>query len=118
MKYILLMYHAEGAFNERELEEGMANAVATCHDLHSRGEYVSASPLKPIATATSVRVRDGKPAVTDGPFAETKEQLGGYVLVDVENIEAAIDIAARFPAAEKGTVEIRRLFDLPELPQT
>lgn len=117
MKYLLLMYHTEGVFSEQELEVEMANAVATCHDLHSRGEYVSASPLKPVATATSVRVREGKQTVIDGPFAETKEQLGGYVLVDVENIDEAIEIAAKFPAARKGTVEIRRLFDLPELPE-
>jgi hypothetical protein len=118
MKYILLMYHAEGAFSESELEQERKNAVATCHELHSRGEYVDASPLQPIATSTSIRVRNDRRSVTDGPFAETKEQLGGYVLIDVDGIDRAIEIAAQFPAARKGTVEIRPLFALENLPST
>jgi len=111
MKYILLMYHTEGVFSEEELPKERDNSVATCHNLHARGQYVNASPLQPVATAHSVRVRDGQAAVTDGPFAETKEQLGGYVLIDVDHLDEAIAVAEQFPAARRGTVEIRPLFE-------
>jgi hypothetical protein len=111
MKYLLLMYHSEGVFSDGELRDGMAQAVSTCHQLHAKGQYVDASPLRPVATATSVAVRDGRTVATDGPFAETKEQLGGYVLVDVNSLGEAIAIAERFPAANKGTVEIRPLVE-------
>jgi hypothetical protein len=111
MKYLLLMYNDEAVWAPDELPEAMAHAVASCHQLHARGQYVDASPLHPVATATSVRVRDGKRIVTDGPFAETKEQLGGYVLVEAGSVEEAQAIAARFPAAHRGTVEVRALLE-------
>ncbi|MEX0936886.1 MAG: YciI family protein [Pirellulales bacterium] len=111
MKYILLMYNEENAFSPDELPAAQADAVQTCHELHTQGKYVGASPLHPVATAASVGVREGRPVVTDGPFAETKEQLGGYVLIDVETLDEAIGIAARFPSAEKGTVEVRQLLE-------
>jgi len=109
MRYLLLMYNEEQAFDDAELAAAMDDALRTCHDLAARGQYVDAAPLQPVATATSVRVRDGKTHVTDGPMAETKEGRGGYVLVDVDNVEDAVSIASRFPSAIKGTVEIRRL---------
>jgi hypothetical protein len=86
------------------------------HSLQTDGQYVSASPLQPVSTATSVRVRDGKRLVTDGPFAETREQLGGYFMIDAKNLDEAIDIAGRIPGARKGTVEIRPVVELPNLP--
>ena len=78
---------------------------------------MAANPLHPTATATSVRVREGRSLVTDGPFAETREQLGGYFLIDVPNLDEAIRIAARIPGARKGTVEIRPVMEIPGLPQ-
>lgn len=77
---------------------------------------MSANPLQPVATATSVRVRSGKPVVTDGPFAETHEQLGGYFLVEAKDLNEAIAIAARIPGARKGTVEVRPVLELQGLP--
>jgi len=113
MKYILLMYHEEGSFSDEEMPAAMEMAVQACHDLHGKGQYLAASPLQSVETATSVRVKDGKRTVVDGPFAETKEQLGGYVLIEAENLEQAIEAASQFPAALKGTVEIRPLEDIP-----
>src|SRR5439155_1401006 len=83
---------------------------------HAAGQYVAASPLEPTATATSVRVRGGKQVVRDGPFAETKEQLGGYFLIDASDLDEAIAIAARIPMARRGTVEVRPVVQLADLP--
>jgi hypothetical protein len=96
----------------------MAESVALCHDLNAAGQYVSASPLHYINTATSVRVREGKALITDGPFAETREQLGGYYIVDVANLDEALEIAGRIPGARMGTVEVRPIFELDNLPVT
>src|ERR1700745_3677180 len=84
--------------------------------LRCNGQYLAANPLHPTSLAVSVRVRDGKRFVTDGPFAETREQLGGYFLVEANNLDEAIDIAARIPMARKGTVEVRPVIDIPGLP--
>ncbi|MCC6144284.1 MAG: YciI family protein [Candidatus Hydrogenedentes bacterium] len=112
MKYLLLMYHTEGVFSESELPPAREESVALCHELHAKGQYLAAAPLEPISTAQSVQVRNGKLSVTDGPFAETKEQLGGYILIDVDSMEKAVEIASRFPAAQRGTVEVRPIVDL------
>ena len=80
------------------------------------GQYLDASPLHPTATATSVRVREGKKIVTDGPFAETREQLGGYYLIEGKNLDEAIQIAERIPGARWGTVEIRPVMEITGLP--
>ena len=85
-------------------------------ELHAHGNYVAASPLHLTSTATSVRMRDNKRLVTDGPFAETREQLGGYFLINAENLDEAISIAARIPAAKWGTVEVRPVLDISGLP--
>jgi hypothetical protein len=82
-------------------------------ELTSRGQYLSGSPLHPSSSATSVRVRDGKRLVTDGPFAETREQLGGYMLIDVKDLDEAIAIAARVPLARTSTVEVRPVREGP-----
>lgn len=116
MKYMLFVYTAEDVYAEGERESCMAESVRLCHDLHRQGKYLAASPLQPVATATSVRVRAGKRIVTDGPFAETVEQLGGYFLVDAADLDEAIQIAARIPGARKGTVEIRPVHELTGLP--
>jgi hypothetical protein len=117
MKYLLLMYAEEGAWPPEDHRVALKESIDICHQLHAQGQYHGASPLQPPSTATCVRVRDGKPLVTDGPYAETKEQLGGYFLIDVENLEEAIAIAARIPGARRGTAEIRPLMEVPGLPE-
>ena len=117
MKYMLLIYGAEDAWTEEERARCMSDSTELCHDLAAKGQYLGASPLHPVATATSVQVRDGKRLVTDGPFAETTEQLGGYYVIDVTDLDEAIAVAGRIPGAKKGTVEIRPIFELPNLPQ-
>ena len=118
MKYMLLIYADENAWTDNERQRCYVESTELTHDLDSRGQYVSANPLQPVATATSVRVRDGKPIVTDGPFAETREQLGGYFLVDAKDLNEAIAIAGRIPGARKGTVEVRPIVEISGLPQT
>ncbi|MBA2113347.1 YciI family protein [Bremerella alba] len=116
MKYILLMYHTEGVFTQQELPKKMQYSIGLCEDLVAQGKFVGASPLQAISTATSLSAKSGRTEVRDGPFAETKEQLGGYVIVDVPNLDEAIAIAEKFPAAKRGTVEIRPLFPLQGIP--
>ena len=116
MKYMLLIYSAETAITDAERQHCYEESTELTHDLNARGQYLSANPLQPVATATSVRVREGKRLVTDGPFAETREQLGGYFLVDAKDLNEAIAIAARIPAARWGTVEVRPVIELAGLP--
>jgi hypothetical protein len=116
MKYLLLIYMGENAMSEPEREQCYKDSTQLACDLQANGHYLSANPLQPVAMATSVRVRDGKRLVTDGPFAETREQLGGYFLVEAKDLDAAIAIAARIPAARKGTVEVRPVMEIPGLP--
>jgi hypothetical protein len=116
MKYLLLIYMGENAMDESEREHCYKESTQLAQDLHSKGRYLAANPLQPVATATSVRVRDGKRHVTDGPFAETREQLGGYFLIDAKDLDEAIGIAARIPGAKVGTVEIRPVIEMPGLP--
>lgn len=118
MKYMLLIYSAESQWTESERAQCMVESAELCHQLSAEGKYLSASPLHFVATATSVRMRDGKALVTDGPFAETREQLGGYYLIDVANLDEAIDVASRIPAVRLGTVEIRPIFELDNLPSS
>ena len=116
MKYMLLIYMSETAMSESERQQCYKDSTDLAHDLTANGQYLSANPLQPVAMATSVRVREGKRLVTDGPFAETREQLGGYFLIDAKDLDAAMQVAARIPAAQKGTVEIRPVIDIPGLP--
>ena len=114
MKYMLLIYHDEkgwDAISETERQQIYADYRKLQEELVSSGQFVTGSELQPIATATSVRVRDGKELVTDGPFAETHEQLGGYFLIEAKNLDEATSIAARIPSAQTGTVEIRPLVE-------
>jgi hypothetical protein len=116
MKYMLLIYLADDAMSESEREKCYVDSAQLTQELNARGQYLSANPLHPTSTATSVRVREGKPLVTDGPFAETREHLGGYFLIDAKNLDEAIGIAARIPGARKGTVEIRPVMEIAGLP--
>jgi hypothetical protein len=119
MKYMLLCYDDEQAWENAgpaALQEAMNEAVQLTHELAAKGQYLTASPLHPTSTATSVRMRDGRKLVTDGPFAETREVLGGYYLIDVNSLDEAIAIAARHPGARVGTVEIRSVMELAGLP--
>ncbi len=116
MKYILLVYTDEKSWTEAEREHCYAESTELCQELASRGQYVAANPLQSASTATSVRVRNGKPVITDGPFAETREQLGGYFLVEAEDLNEALKIAARIPGARKGTIEVRPVMEISGLP--
>src|SRR6476619_667246 len=117
MKYMLLIYSDENAWAEGEREHCFAESIELTQALHSQGQYLGASPLHPVSTATSVRVRDGRRLVTDGPFAETREQLGGYFLVEARDLDEAIGIAGRIPLARTGTVEIRPVIEVGGLPE-
>jgi hypothetical protein len=116
MKYMLLIYMAEDAMTDDERQHCYRESTQLAHDLNAKGQFLATAPLQPVATATSVRVRDGKRLVTDGPFAETREYLGGYYLVNAANLDEAIDIAGRVPGARRGTVEIRPVLEIPGLP--
>ena len=116
MKYMLLIYHDEHALSESERAACYAESTQLAHDLHSSGQFVAANPLQPTTTAASVRVRNGQTNVIDGPFAETKEQLGGYFLVDAASLDEAVSIASRIPMARKGTVEVRPIIEIAGLP--
>jgi hypothetical protein len=102
---------------EAVLKAAIAEAVDLCHELNAKGQYVMASPLESVSKATSVRVRQGKPLVTDGPFAETREHLGGFYLIDAKDLAEAIEIAARHPGARVGTVEVRPVMEITGLPE-
>ena len=116
MKYMLLVYLDERAMDQAEREHCYVESAQLAQDLNSSGQYLDASPLHPVSTATSVRVRDGKRLVTDGPFAETREQLGGYYLIEANDLDEAIRIAERIPPARFGTVEIRPVMEISGLP--
>jgi len=112
MKYILLIYLEEkgwAALSEQQRQDIYSEYRTFTEEIIASGNYISGSELHPVSTATSVRVRDGKVLSTDGPFAETKEQLGGYYLVEAKDLDEATALAARIPSATTGTVEVRPL---------
>ena len=118
MKYMLLVYHNEQAFEalgEARHAAMLQESIRLAHQVASPGQYLAA-PLQPTSTATCIRVRDNKPVVTDGPYAETHEQLAGYFLIEAKNLDEAITIAAKVPGARIGTIEIRPIRDVPGLP--
>src|SRR6059036_513456 len=110
MKYILLIHHEED-LDENERQHLLAESVQLANQLHAKTQYLDAAPLHPTSETVSVSVRDGKRLVTDGPFAETREQIGGYFLIDARNLDEAIAIAARIPSARMGTIEVRPLVE-------
>ena len=116
MKYMLLVYLDEQVMSDEEREHCYVESAQLTQELNAKGQYLSASPLHPVATATSVRVRDGKRVVTDGPFAETREQLGGFYIVEARDLKEALDIAERIPPARFGTIEVRPVMEIPGLP--
>ena len=107
MKYMLLIYADEGVWTDSEREQCYKDSTDLTHELKASGHYLGASPLQSVSTATSVQMRNGKLLITDGPFAETREQLGGYFLVEAKDLDEALAIAARIPGAQIGSVEVR-----------
>jgi hypothetical protein len=116
MKYMLLIYLDEKALSEEERQKCYGDSIELTYQLHSKGKFLGANPLHPTATATTVRVREGRRLVTDGPFAETREQLGGYFLVDADDLDEALSIAEKIPMVHAGTVEVRPVIELDGMP--
>jgi hypothetical protein len=116
MKYILLIHHDE-VLDEDERQQLLGESVQLAHQLHQQRQYLDAAPLQPTTATMSVKVREGKRIVTDGPFAETREQIGGYFLIDAQDVDEAIDIAGRIPGARIGTVEVRPVREVEGLPK-
>jgi len=116
VKYMLLICRDESAWEKLSMTEQQqiyAETRKISDELTARGQYLAGFPLQPSSSATSVRVRDGKRIVVDGPFAETREQLGGYMIIDVKDLDEAIAIAARIPLARTSTVEVRPVREGP-----
>jgi hypothetical protein len=121
MKYMLLVHHDEESFNKRseaERQSLIQESVQLANELHASGRYFGAAPLHPTSETSCIRVRDGKRIVTDGPFAETREQIGGYFLIEAKSPDEAMDIAARIPGARIGTVEVRPVTEVAGLPES
>jgi hypothetical protein len=116
MKYMFLIYGAEDSWTEDERKACMIESMGLCEELAAQGKFVTSSPLESVATSRTIRVRDGQTLITEGPFAETTEQLGGYYILDLDDLDEAIAVAAKLPPAKKGTVEIRPLYPLDGLP--
>jgi hypothetical protein len=110
MQYLLMIYEEEKVWNalsEAERNQFYGEYMAYTDDIKKSGHWIGGNPLQPIHTATTVRVRDGKVSTTDGPFAETREQLGGYYLVEAKDLDEATRLAARIPGAKLGSIEVR-----------
>lgn len=117
MQYLLLIYQAEApaaaAVDDELMASELAAYAAFTREARERSLYVAGEALEPTATATSVRVQGGRTVVTDGPFAETKEALGGFYLLECQDLDEAIEMAAKIPAAKRGTIEVRPIWVLP-----
>ena len=111
MKYMMLIYSDEGAWEEGQRTQCYHDSARLARDLHASGKYLGASPLHSVATATSVRMRDGKRVVTDGPFAEAKEQIGGFWVIEAKDLDDALDWASQATIACRGPVEVRPFQD-------
>jgi len=118
MKYMLLIYLEEEALSQQERQQCYQESAAYARELHEQGKFLATAPLHPTSTATSVRVREGKRLVTDGPFAETREQLGGFYLINAKDLDEAIGIAGQIPAGRWGTVEIRPVIQVAGMPKS
>lgn len=119
MRYMLIAYDDEKYWQKagpQVHQAGIAEAVELTHEMARQGKYIMAAPLAWTDSATSVRVRNGKAVVTDGPFAETNEVLGGFYLIEADSMEEAIAFAARHPGARVGSVEVRPVMEIPGLP--
>jgi hypothetical protein len=116
MQYILFIYENEADYDSRsEAQNGtiFQEYLQLNRKLRDAGEYRSGERLQPVGTATTVRVRDGKTLTTDGPFAETREQLGGYYIIEAKDLDAAVSIAAKVPGARYGSIEVRPIRPMP-----
>lgn len=116
MKYLCLIYSDELQWERQpkaEMEKTVGEYMAFTQSIQQSGHYLGGNPLRPTRTATTVRVREGRTSTTDGPFAETKEQLGGYYLIEAADLNDAIQVAARIPGAKMGCIEVRPIMDLP-----
>jgi hypothetical protein len=117
MKYLCLIYDDEKMIADMSKADGdafMGEYFAYTNDIKASGHYVAGEALQPVSTATTVRIRNGKVSTTDGPFAETKEQLGGYYLVEAKDLNEAIQVAQRIPSARLGSVEVRPVVDFSQ----
>ncbi len=117
MRYLCLIYENEKAWESKpqaELEGIMGEYFAFTEDIRSNGKLVAGEALQPTPTATTVRVRNGKISTTDGPYAETKEQLGGFYLIDAKDLNDAIQVAAKIPGARDGSIEVRPVIDFSQ----
>ena len=113
MKYLLLIYRTEASMANQSPEDVSAAVkqyAAVAESLQARGQLLAAERLQPASTATTVRVKDAKTLTTDGPFAETKEQLGGFYFIEAKDLDEAIAVAAQLPAARTGSIEVRPIF--------
>lgn len=120
MKYLCLVYYSEAEVGQMSPEDWLAlnyECVAYGEEIAASGHRLGGSALEPTATAVTVRVRDGQTTVTDGPFAETREQLAGFYLLDARDIDDAVRTAARIPPARLGSIEIRPVRELPVPPE-
>jgi hypothetical protein len=117
MKFLVLMHAEDGAWPPEEHQVALQESIDVCNDLHSKGQFVDAAPLEPRGAAAYLRVREGKPILSDGPFLESKEHIGGYFLIDVASLDEAIAVAARLPGARRGTAEIRQVMEVSGLPE-
>ena len=120
MKYLMLIYDEEknrARATDAENKKLYGEYMQFTENMKKGGNYLGGNPLKPTQTATTVRVRDGKRLTTDGPFAETKEQLGGYYLIEADSVDEALEWAAKIPSARYGSIEVRPVVQLPaEIP--
>jgi len=114
---MLLVYVDENALTATERAECYRESTHLAHDLKATGNFLSTAPLHSVSTATCVRVRDGKKLVTDGPFAETREQLGGFYMIEAKDLDEALAIASRIPGGRKGTIEVRPVVEVEGLPE-
>jgi hypothetical protein len=117
LRYLCLIYSNEkdmGAMSQSEMDALMKEYFAFTDDIQKSGHHLGGEALQPVETATTVRVRNGKISTTDGPFAETKEQLGGYYLIEARDLNDAIQVAARIPSAREGCVEVRPIMEFDQ----
>jgi hypothetical protein len=117
MQYLLLLHASEAGFSNmtpEQQKQGLAAYMAYNEALTKAGAYVGGNRLRPVSTATTVRIADGKTQVLDGPYADSKEQLGGYYLIDVPDLDAALEWAARCPGASHGIIEVRPVWALSD----
>jgi hypothetical protein len=117
MKYLLLIYGTEASWaslSEAEQNKVFEEYMQYTKDIRKTGNYIGGEALQPVSTATTVRVKSGKTLTTDGPFAETREQLGGYYLVEAKDLDEAVALAARIPDARRGSIEVRPIMPTPD----